>query len=99
MEDTMSDKSGSYKSPYSSEEVGDGMTLTGFTSRQLYAKEESAQRAVAESQQWQLARRDNANRGDSKETLIGLGFQVQEGNDQSPRPKAGHARPMDIGLQ
>ncbi|MBI2405304.1 hypothetical protein HYV22_03985 [Candidatus Gottesmanbacteria bacterium] len=77
----MSDKKSTpYKSPYSVEEVGDGMTPTGYTSRQLYGMEESAQRSVGESQKWLLARKVNTyERGadrDSRSGLEALGFQV-----------------------
>lgn len=73
-------KKGSYKSPYSPEEVGDGMTPTGFTSRELFRMEESAQRVVAESEQWLLACKLNdyqyAGDKNSRSRLEALGFQV-----------------------
>jgi hypothetical protein len=59
---------------------GDKVNVSGFTPNQLLYREEAAQRKVAESEKWMLARKVNtydrdADR-DSRSGLTALGFQV-----------------------
>lgn len=73
-----------YKPGTNPEDVSEGMTGTGFTSRQLVGMEESAQRRVAESDKWLLARKHNRCFGgnDTRQALEELGFiVVREMND------------------
>jgi hypothetical protein len=71
-----------YKPNYpDTDKVPDTLTQTGRTSRQCVVIEESAQRAVAESPEWLLARKLNSvrgeySRGDSRKELETLGFDV-----------------------
>jgi len=60
-------------------DVSDQMTPTGFTSRELVAREEAQQQRIAESEEWQIAKELNTvgseyKHGDSKKELERLGF-------------------------
>lgn len=64
---------------------GDKINVSGHTPNELLDREEAAQRAVAESDKWMLARRVNTHNfaeSDSRKGLEALGFQVlQEADD------------------
>lgn len=65
------------------DEVSEGMTPTGRTSKELAGTEEIAQRVVATAPEWWIARKINStpegyvhNKGDSRKELERLGFKV-----------------------
>jgi len=65
-----------YKPNYPNlEDVSDEITVTGKTSRENVAIEETSQRVIAENPEWLLARRLNPS-GDSKSELETLGFKI-----------------------
>jgi hypothetical protein len=71
-----------YKPGTNPEDVSEGTTPMGFTSRQLVGMEELAQRSVAESEKWLLARKHDRFSSDTRQALEQLGFTiVREAND------------------
>lgn len=78
----MSDKyTPNYPNPEVESEVPN---LSGLSPRQNVTIEEAAQRSVAESEQWMLARKVNGrylDTNDSRAGLESLGFTVEESND------------------
>ena len=69
--------SGTYRKPYDESKVGDAMTPTGFTSRELYGMEQAEQARIATSEVWLIARECNPP-GDSRPKLVQLGFTIVE---------------------
>lgn len=64
------------------DEVSDGMTLTGKTSKEHASIEEAAQRAAAENPEWLLARTSkSAQKEDSRPELEALGFEILDEHD------------------
>lgn len=73
------DKSGTYtprKDEANAEQYSDQTNLSGASPRAILQQEAAAQRAVAESPKWLLARRTNPRNEDSRAGLEALGFTI-----------------------
>lgn len=67
------------------EEASDTPNVSGKSPRQNIMIEEAAQRAVAESEQWMLARRVNGRHMETNDSRVGLealGFTVKDSDDE-----------------